>query len=126
MQEVGAAYVDVLLLLFIKLATGRRDATDGAASAYDESRCKMCQQSEQAFAHRFAILTGGFVSPATYGVQTNTPITCSRGGVANRAYALAKSLPNVAKRHLLPQKTCFATPTGMVSVRRRSLSVRCK
>ena len=123
------------------LASKRNDAEICAGSTYSESRCQACRKSESFSAHRFAIHTGGFVSPAAFGVQTHTDRTCLCGGDANLDHILweCPMVPNVDQRPPIPQdwlQRRLGWPCGspfdeavigwMVSIRQFTLTNRYK
>ena len=123
------------------LASKRNDAEICAGSTYSESRCQACRKSESFSAHRFAIHTGGFASPAAFGVQTHTDRTCLCGGDANLDHILweCPMVPNLDQRPPIPQdwlQRRLGWPCGspfdeavigwMVSIRQFTLTNRYK
>ena len=82
----------------------RNDAETCQGIEYNEHRCQMTRQQEQQSQHRFAILTGGFVSSAALDVMknTNTPCSCGAFNSLDHMVWWCQHVPNPSRRPPVP------------------------
>lgn len=82
----------------------RNDAEACQYCDYNENRCQRARQHEQNAQHRFAILTGGFVSPAAFDVMknTNTPCRCGAFNSLDHMVWWCQQVPSPSERPPVP------------------------
>lgn len=120
----------------------RNDAQACQGIDYAENRCQRARQSEQNAQHRFAILTGGFVSPAAFHVMKRrniAPCSCGAFNSLDHMVWWCQQVPSVSRRPPIPNNWLqrrLGWPSGspydeaiiswMVHVREWSLTNRYK